>query len=67
MNNKELLAKLVSGPSRRILVELTLKYLKESDNHDKNILKFNSANCEVFSLSILQKLVFYLSKLLSRK
>ena len=39
-NNKELLAKLVSGPSRKILVELTLMYLEDSDYRDPSIWKF---------------------------
>ena len=40
-NNKELLAKLVNGSSRKILVELTLMYLEDSDNRDTNIWKSN--------------------------
>ena len=57
-NNKELLAKLVSGPSKKISVEFTLMYLEDSDNRDTNIWNLIVFNCEIFNLSILQKLVF---------
>ena len=66
-NNKELLAKLVSGPSRKILVELTLMYLEDSDNRDTNIWKYNCVNCTNIQLEHLTETCIYLSELLSRK
>ena len=54
-NNKELLAKLVSGPPRKILVELTLMYLEDSDYRDPSIWKSICISCDVFSWKILSK------------
>ena len=62
-NNKELLAKLVSGPSRKMSVELTLMYLEDSDNHDTNIWNLIVFNC--IQSEYLAETCFYRSESLS--
>ena len=54
--NNQLLTLLVDGPSRRLLVELTLIYMENDDDID--IWKANCINCDVYRWSILSKLIF---------
>ena len=55
-NNEELSNLLVDGPSREILVELTMIYIE--DDTDINLWKSNCITCDVSRWNILRKLVF---------
>ena len=55
-NNEELSNLLVDGPSREILVELTMIYIEDDTNI--NLWKSNCTTCDVSRWDILRKLVF---------
>ena len=55
-NNDELSNLLVDGPSREILVELTMIYIEDDTNI--NLWKSNCTTCDVSRWDISRKLVF---------
>ena len=55
-NNNQRLTLLVDGPSRRLILELTLIYMENDDDID--IWKSNCIYFDVYRWSILSKLIF---------
>ena len=61
-NNSELMSLFLGGPSRKILVDLTLNYLEDSNECDS--WKYTCPSCNVCGLSIVRRLIFVASNCL---